>query len=176
MVVSNEDTSLYYEDLDEESVEEDNITSTEEQTKDGDAEALLAYLRGKKEVDGTYFLRYTEDVEGRLENLFWCDKKSRIDYKTFGHVLVFDSTYICNAYNTQLVMLIGINHDRKAVTFGCALVVNENESSFIWVLKQLVEARGGQKPETIVTDGDKAMANAINVVFPEDNIDYICCI
>ena len=27
MVVSNEDTSLYYEDLDDESVEEDNITS-----------------------------------------------------------------------------------------------------------------------------------------------------
>jgi len=58
-----------------------------EQTKDGDAEALLAYLRGKKEVDGTYFLRYIEDVEGRLENLFWCDKKSRIDYKTFGTFL-----------------------------------------------------------------------------------------
>jgi len=29
-----------------------------EQTKDGDAEALLPYLTGKKEVDGTYFLRY----------------------------------------------------------------------------------------------------------------------
>ena len=102
-----------------------------EQTKDGDAEALLAYLRGKKEVDDTYFLRYTEDVEGRLENLFWCDKKSRIDYKTFGHVLAFDSTYICNAYNKPLVVLVGINHNRKTVTFGCALVVHEKESSFI---------------------------------------------
>jgi len=47
---------------------------TKEQTKDGDTEALLAYLRGKKEVDVTYFLRYTEYVEGRLENLCWCDK------------------------------------------------------------------------------------------------------
>jgi len=28
---------------------------TQEQTKDGDAEVILAYLRGKKEVDATYF-------------------------------------------------------------------------------------------------------------------------
>ena len=50
-----------------------------EQTKDGDAEALLAYLKGKKEVDGTYFLAYTDDVESKHENLFWCDKKSHTD-------------------------------------------------------------------------------------------------
>ena len=105
----------------------------------------MAYLRGKKEVDDTYSLRYTEDVVVRLENLFWCDKKSRIDYKTFGHVLAFDSTYKCNAYNKPLVVLVGINHNRKTVTFGCALVVHEKESSFIWVLKQLVEARDWTK-------------------------------
>ena len=102
-----------------------------------------------------------------MENLFWCDKKSRIDYKTFGHILAFNSTYKCNAYNKPLVVLVGINHNRKTVTFGCALVVHEKESSFIWVLKQLVEAGDGQKPETIVTDGDKAMANPIKVVFPK---------
>ena len=105
-------------------------------------------------------------MEGRLENLFWCDKKSRIDYKTFGHVLTFDSTYKCNTYNKPLV-LIGINHNREMVTFSCALVVHEKESSFILVLKQLVEVGDGQKSETIVTDGDKAMANAIKVVFPK---------
>ena len=88
-----------------------------EQTGDGDVDALLAYLRGKKEVDSTYFLRYTNDEDGRLANLFWCDKKSCIDYKTFGHVLPFDSTYKCNAYNKQLVVLVGINHNQKTVTF-----------------------------------------------------------
>jgi len=118
-------------------------------------------------VDGTYFLRYIEDVEGRLENLFWCDKKSRIDYKTFGHVLAFDSTYKCNAYNKPLVVLVGINHNRKTMTFDCALVIHKKESSFIWVLKQLVEAGDGQKQETIITDGDKAMVNAIKAVFPK---------
>jgi len=48
------------------------------------------YLRGKKEVDATY---YKKDEDERLENLFWCAKKLRIDYKTFGHILAFDSTF-----------------------------------------------------------------------------------
>jgi len=46
------------------------------------------------------------------------------------------------------------------------LVVHEKEESSIWVLEQLVEAGDGQKPEIILTDGDKAMANAIKAVFP----------
>ena len=138
-----------------------------EQVEGGDAEAVLAYLWGKKDVDPTYYLRCTNDEDGRLENLFWCDKTSRLDYKTFGHLLAFDSTYKCNEYNKKLVMLVGVNHNLKTVTFGCALVVYENEASFIWVLEQLVEAGDGQKPETVVIDRDKAMANAIKVIFPE---------
>ena len=64
-------------------------------------------------------------------------------------------------------MLVGINYNRKTMTFGYALVVNEKESSFIWVLKQLKKSRRWTNPEAIVTDGDKAMANAIKVVFPK---------
>jgi len=37
---------------------------------------------------------------------------------------------------------------------------------FYLVLEQLVESEDGQKPETILTDGDKVMANAIEGVFP----------
>jgi len=122
-----------------------------EQVEGVDAKAVLAYLWGKKDVDLTYHLRYTEDDEGRLENLFWFDKTSHLDYKTFGHVLAFDSTYKCNEYNKPLVMLVGINHNLKTLAFGCALVVHENEASFIWVLEQLIEAGDGQKPKTVVT-------------------------
>jgi len=132
-----------------------------------DAEVLLAYLRGKKKVDATYFLRYTKDEKRRLENLFWCDKKSCIDYKTFGHVLPFGSTYKCNVYNKPLVMLVDINHNRKTMTFDCALIVHEKEACFISVLEQLPEVGDGQMPETMVTDGDKAMVNEIKVVFSD---------
>ena len=76
-----------------------------------DAEFVLADLEGKKSADPSFFLRYTKDEEGSLENLFWCDRQSRIEYKTFGHVLVFDTTYKYNAYNKPLVVLVGVNHN-----------------------------------------------------------------
>ena len=47
------------------------------------------------------------------------------------------------------------------------LVVNEKESSFIWVLEQLVKAGDGQKLEMVLIDGDKAMANAIKAAFSQ---------
>ena len=46
-------------------------------------------------------------------------------------------------------------------------MVDEKEPSFIWVLEQSVEVGEGLGPLTILTDGDKAMANAINVIFPK---------
>ena len=58
----------------------------------GDAEFILAYLEGRKSADPSFFIRYTTDADGSLENLFWCDRQSRIEYKAFGHVLVFDTT------------------------------------------------------------------------------------
>jgi len=53
------------------------------------------------------------------------------------------------------------------VTFGCALMVHEKQTSFIWVLKQLVEVEDVQQLEAFVTDSDKAIPNAIKLVFSE---------
>ena len=132
----------------------------------GDAKLVLAYLEGNKSANPSFFVRYTKDKDGSFENLFWCDRQSRIEYKTFGHVPVFDTTYKCNAYTKPLIMLVRVNHNRKTIPFGRALVVHEKEESFIWVSEQLAEAGDGQKPKTVLTDGNKAMANAIKAVFP----------
>ncbi|KAL4363690.1 hypothetical protein GQ457_04G017920 [Hibiscus cannabinus] len=138
-----------------------------EEVKDGDAETVMAYLYGKQESDPYFFVRHTRDELGNLEKLFWCDGISRTDYKEFGHVLAFDTTYKCNAYNKPFVILVGVNHHRNTVPFGCALVVNENVDTYVWVLEQLIAAGDGYKPVTVITDRDKAMANAISKVLPE---------
>ena len=137
----------------------------EEQTTDGDIVALLAYFREKKKVDPTYFLWYADDKDGRLENLFWCDKKWYTDDRTFRNVLVFNTTNKYNAYNKPLIMFFCINHHIKAITFLCVLVVHEKKSSVIWVLKQLDEARNGPKPKIVGIDNDKTMTNAMKVIF-----------
>ncbi|KAL4279630.1 hypothetical protein GQ457_03G014160 [Hibiscus cannabinus] len=110
-----------------------------EEVQDGDAETVMAYLFGKQEIDPYFFVSHTRDEHGNLEKLFWCDGISRTDYKTFGHVLAFDTTYKCNTYNKPFVVLVG----------------------------QLITAGDGYKSLTVITDGDKAMANAIAQVIPE---------
>jgi len=87
-----------------------------------------------------------------------------LDYITFGHVLAFDNTYKCDEYNKPLIMLAGINRNLKAVTFECALVVHEDDTSFR-VLEQLVKAGDGPKSKIVATDGGEAIANVIKVVF-----------
>ncbi|RVW17997.1 Protein FAR1-related sequence 5 [Vitis vinifera] len=93
--------------------------------KDGDAEAALAYLCGKAEMDSSFFYKFNIDEESRLANLFWADSTARMDYACFGDVLAFDTTYRTNAYKKPLVVLVGVNHHHQTVVFGCALLIDE---------------------------------------------------
>lgn len=137
-----------------------------EEIKDSDTEAVMAYLLGRQSSSPGFFLRHTRDQVNGIDKLFWCDRRCRDDYKAFGRVIAFDTTYKVNAYKKPFVVIVGVNHHRKTVPFAVALITNEKEDTYTWVLEQLLEAGDNLVPYTVVTDGDKAMANAIKVVFP----------
>ncbi|XP_021721099.1 protein FAR1-RELATED SEQUENCE 5-like [Chenopodium quinoa] len=137
-----------------------------EEIKDGDTETVLAYLLGKTASDPSFFLKYTRDDHDGIDKMFWCDGICQADYKAFGKVIAFDTTYKVNAYQKPFVVVVGVNHHRKTVPLGVALIANETTDTNIWVLEQLKEAGGNVAPYTIVTDGDKAMSLAIKTVFP----------
>ncbi|XP_059597879.1 protein FAR1-RELATED SEQUENCE 5-like [Vitis vinifera] len=135
--------------------------------KDGDAEAALAYLCGKAEMDASFFYKFNIDEESRLANLFWADSTARMDYACFGDVLAFDTTYRTNAYKKPLVVLVGVNHHHQTVVFGCALLIDESVGTYEWVLETFLDAMMNKKPISVVTDGDKAMRKAIKKVLPD---------
>ncbi|XP_016186050.1 protein FAR1-RELATED SEQUENCE 5-like [Arachis ipaensis] len=132
-----------------------------EKVKGGDANAAISYLRGKARNDSYFFGKYTLSNENQLENLFWADGTSPIDYECFGDVLTFDSTYNRNVYNKPLVIFSGSNHHGQTVIFGCGLIVNEDIGSYKWLLETLLEAMGNKHPMAVVTDGDLSMREAI---------------
>ncbi|XP_056689545.1 protein FAR1-RELATED SEQUENCE 5-like [Spinacia oleracea] len=138
-----------------------------EDIPDGDTEAVFSYLLGKQNTDPGFFLKYTRDEDNALDILFWCDGTSRNDYRAFGNVIAFDTTYKVNAYHKPLVVIVGVNHHMQSVVFAVSLVSHEKEETFKWILEQLTEAGDNVAPHTVLTDGDKAMANAISVVFPK---------
>ncbi|CAL1394457.1 unnamed protein product [Linum trigynum] len=137
-----------------------------ENISNGDATAALSYLSCKSYNDNGFLMKFKVGDDSRLEKLFWADSISRLDFGCFGDVLSFDTTYKKNAYNMPLVIFSGINHHNNTCVLACALLNNENEESYNWVLEAFVEAMG-KKPNVVVTDGDKAMANAVSKVFPD---------
>ncbi|XP_020969396.1 protein FAR1-RELATED SEQUENCE 5-like [Arachis ipaensis] len=137
-----------------------------EKVKGGDANAAISYLRGKAGNDSYFFGKYTLSNENQLENLFWVDGTSRIDYECFGDVLTFDLTYNRNVYNKPLVIFSGSNHHGQTVVFGCGILVNEDIGSYKWLLETFLEAMGSKHPTAVVTDGDLSMREAIKQVFP----------
>ncbi|XP_056686034.1 protein FAR-RED IMPAIRED RESPONSE 1-like [Spinacia oleracea] len=102
-----------------------------------------------------------------MDKLFWCDGMSRNDYMEFGNVIAFDTTNKVNAYHKPLVVIVVVNHHRQSVVVSFSLVSHEKEETFKWILEQLTEAGDNIAPHTDLTDGDKAMTNAISFVFPK---------
>jgi len=113
------------------------------------------------------------DDDNTIKNPFWVDGKSRMAYQHFGDVITFDRTYMTNKYSMPFALIIGVNHHRQSILFGCALIRDEKVKSFIWVFRTWLEAMFDHHPISILTDQDPAMKEAIKIVFP--NITHCFC-
>ncbi|XP_015969098.1 protein FAR-RED ELONGATED HYPOCOTYL 3-like [Arachis duranensis] len=100
-----------------------------------DIEAALKFLEPSRTTDCGIFWKYSLDGEKRLENLFWCDGTSPYDYSVFEDVLGFDTTYGRNKYKCPLVIFSGVDHHMRMVVFGCTILSNESEESYVWLLR-----------------------------------------
>ncbi|WVZ83256.1 hypothetical protein U9M48_030422 [Paspalum notatum var. saurae] len=106
----------------------------------GDAMAALGLMQKRQSVDPDFYYEYQIDCDGHLKNMFWCDSQSRMDYRAFSDVVVFDSTYRTNKYKMPFVPFVGLNHHRKTTVFGCGIVSDEGVASYVWMLSAFVKA------------------------------------
>ncbi|XP_062203811.1 protein FAR1-RELATED SEQUENCE 5-like [Phragmites australis] len=145
-----------------------NFSSRYKRSKsvDGDANAALEIMQIRRDKDPDFFYEYQVDAEGRMKDLFWCDAQSRMDYQSFGDIVVFDSTYRINRYKMPFVPFVGLNHHRQTTIFGCGIIGDERVESYIWLLGAFLRAMCQQKPKSIITDSDNSMMKAIRCVLP----------
>ncbi|XP_062016390.1 protein FAR1-RELATED SEQUENCE 5-like [Rosa rugosa] len=121
----------------------------------------------KASRDPHFYCYFCVDQEGLLANLFWRDSKCLVDYNNFGDILIMDSTCKTNIYGKPLVVFVGVNNHRATVPFGCALLVDETEETYKWVLSTFIDSMGGNKPISVITDQDDAMRNAVVELIPD---------
>ncbi|KAK3219163.1 hypothetical protein Dsin_013133 [Dipteronia sinensis] len=150
----------------------DSIRRDELQTSD--ANYVISYLTVKAVMDPEFFFDYTLDEDDRFGSLFWADSTSRSDYGYFGDVLAFIATYKTNVYQRPLVMLIGVNHHNSTAIFGFGLLGDETIETYTWLLRTFLVSMHGKMPQSVVTDGDRAMHKAIKIVMPE-SVRRLCC-
>ncbi|KAJ1287282.1 hypothetical protein BS78_03G419400 [Paspalum vaginatum] len=132
----------------------------------GDAQGLLDYLKKMQANDPAFSHAIQVDKNGCVVNVFWADARAKAAYRHFGDAITFDTTYKKNKYMMPFVTFSGVNHHLQPVVFGCALLMEETEFSFVWLFETWLVAMGGKAPCSLVTDQNRAMKAAIGKVFP----------
>ncbi|GLT47989.1 hypothetical protein SLA2020_216340 [Shorea laevis] len=117
-------------------------------------------------LDDKFYYSIELDEDGVCRSIFWVDGRARAMYEHFGDVVVFDVTYKTNQFLLPFAPFTGVNHHGQSTLFGCALLVDEQEESFVWLFERWLNSMGGKAPKAIITDQDPAIINAIKRVFP----------
>ncbi|KAK4786083.1 hypothetical protein SAY86_002772 [Trapa natans] len=127
---------------------------------------VLDYLKRMQAENPAFFYAVQGDGERMGGSIFWADATARTNYSYFGDAVIFDTTYRTGHYRVPLAALTGLNHHGQPVLFGCALMLNESESSFIWLLQTWLHAMSGRPPVSITTDTDALIQVAVANVLP----------
>ncbi|KAJ7949454.1 Protein FAR1-RELATED SEQUENCE like [Quillaja saponaria] len=143
------------------------VRPSHKRTLGRDAQNLLNYFKKMQAENPGFYYAIQLDDDNRMTNVFWADARSRAAYNYFGDAVIFDTMYRPNRYQVPFAPFTGVNHHGQMVLFGCALLLDESESSFAWLFKTWLSAMNDRPPASITTDQDRAIQAAVALVFPE---------
>uniref|UniRef100_A0A5B7BGJ9 Protein FAR1-RELATED SEQUENCE n=1 Tax=Davidia involucrata TaxID=16924 RepID=A0A5B7BGJ9_DAVIN len=127
---------------------------------------LLRMCRNIKDKDPNFRFEFTLDSTSRLENIAWSYASSIQSYEIFGDAVVFDTTHRLTAFDMPLGIWVGMNNYGMPCFFGCVLLREENLRSFSWALKAFLGFMNGKAPQTILTDQNMCLKEAISMEMP----------
>lgn len=142
------------------------MSSSRQRTLGSGGQLVFDYLKRMQDEDPGFFCSIQGDFENSTGNIFWADANSRLNYRYFGDTVTFDTAYRTNRYRVPFAPFTGLNHHGQPVLFGCALLLNESESSFVWLFQTWLAAMSGHHPISVTTDQDRIIRSAVVKVFP----------
>lgn len=127
---------------------------------------LLRMCRNIKEKDPNFKYDFSLDSNNRLENIAWSYASSIQSYDIFGDAVVFDTTHRLTAFDMPLGIWVGVNNYGMPCFFGCVLLREETLRSYSWALKVFLAFMNGKAPQTVLTDQNMCLKEAINLEMP----------
>lgn len=143
------------------------MNTSRQRTLGGGGQHVLDYLKRMQAENPAFFYAVQGDNDHTGGNIFWADAASRMNYSYFGDTVTFDTSYRTNQYRVPFASFTGLNHHGQPVLFGCALILNESESSFIWLFQTWLQAMSRCQPVSITTDPDRLIQVAVSQILPE---------
>lgn len=134
-----------------------------------DTQNLLEYFKRKQAENHTFFYAFQVDKNNCLTHAFWADGKAKMSYFCFGDAVTIDTSYKENRNMIPFSMFTGVNHHLQSVIFGCGLLTDESESSYIWLLQNWFMAMCERPPVSLVTDNHEVISAAVYKVFPNSH-------
>ncbi|XWS71784.1 hypothetical protein CRYUN_Cryun03dG0168300 [Craigia yunnanensis] len=130
------------------------------------AQNLLDYFKKMQAENPGFFYAIQLDDDNRMANVFWADARSRAAYMHFGDAVKLDTSYRVNQYRVPFTPFSGMNHHGQTILFGCALLLDDSEASFVWLFKTFLAAMNDRQPVSLITDQDRVIQMAVSQVFP----------
>ena len=65
----------------------------------------------------------------------------------------------------SFVPFVGVNHHSHSILLGCGLISHEDIETFMWLFHTCLSCMSDSPLLGIITDQDRAMQNAIEIVF-----------
>jgi sensor domain CHASE-containing protein len=127
----------------------------------------VAQMERKKEANSAFFYDFVVDKRGKLVYIFWDDGTSRKNYRHFGDLVSFDTTYNINQYNMIFTPFTDVNHHMQNVLFRAVFIANEKIESYKWLFQTFLLAMGGKPLRLIITDKDSSMKSSIRTILPD---------
>ncbi|XP_037427472.1 protein FAR1-RELATED SEQUENCE 5-like [Triticum dicoccoides] len=134
---------------------------------DDDVNKTLAVFKEIQQNDTEFTYRVQGDEESRIKDLMWTNGKSKLQYKFFGDVITFDTTYRTNSYDMPFGLFVGVNNHFQSIILAGILMRDEQVESFQWLFSEFINMMGGKHPQTILTDQARAMEIAIKSELPD---------
>ncbi|OMP05757.1 Zinc finger, PMZ-type [Corchorus olitorius] len=148
------------------------MSASRQRTLGGGGQHVLDYLRRMQAENPSFFYAVQGDSDHTGGSIFWADASSRINYTHFGDTVIFDTAYKTNRYRVPFASFTGLNHHGQPVLFGCALILNETESTFAWLFQTWLRAMSDRRPVSITTEPDRLIQTALTQVLPEIRLRF----
>lgn len=142
------------------------LQSSKNIDRENEGSELLKACKAMKDKNPDFRYEFTLDINDKLEHIVWSYPDSIRAYKVFGDVVVFDTTYHLYAYDRPVGVWFGLDNNGNTIFFACVLLQDERPHSFRWALQSFVYLMDGKYPQTMLTDLDMGLKDAILNVLP----------